>query len=145
MEYLFVYGLLRKKTDHPMAIRLSEHSKYFSTGHMEGALYNVPSKSEGEYPAAVYDPNSSKVILGDVLEIDPAILDELDGFENANLGKTSEYERKKVGIKTKDKTSGILEVNCWVYLYLRSTQHLTRIESGDWFRKYDPNQIRRLD
>ena len=120
---LFVYGLLRKGSNDPMALFLDQQASFIDHGYLHGKLFMVDG-----YPGAVAMLTSEKV-YGDVFGFDDeTLLAKLDDFEEINM--TDEYIRSQVDIHT---ASGLL--NCWMYVYNRPTTKLKQIVSGD-FLKY---------
>ena len=103
-SHLFVYGTLRYESDHPMARRLRSQARFIGKGSVPGRLYDL-----GSYPAAVFDPDEKRRIVGDVFEIksDSKVLAEMDGYEATDpLYKRTLLEVKLV-------TGGTIEA--WAY------------------------------
>ncbi len=61
---LFVYGTLLDE-DNKYGIYLRDNSTFFSSGKLEGILYDI-----GEYPGAVLLLGGNDYIYGIILEID---------------------------------------------------------------------------
>jgi len=72
--------------------------------------------SIGHYPGAV--PGEGKV-LGEVYRIDASTLAELDALRTQG----GEYRRQLIQTPYG---------SAWMYVYQRSVENLTRIESGNW-------------
>lgn len=106
---IFVYGSLRRKqgNSHWMtnAQLMGEHTE------KNFVLYSL-----GHYPGAV--PGEGGVI-GEVYRIDASTLSELDAL------RTQRGEYKRHLIQTPYGSA-------WMYVYQRSVDGLTRIESGNW-------------
>src|SRR5665811_2324192 len=77
-EHIFVYGTLRSESDHPMARRLSSQARLVGKGSVPGRLYDC-----GWYPAAMFDANEKRSIMGEVFSLKPGgkLLAELDAYE----------------------------------------------------------------
>ncbi|MEY3052949.1 MAG: hypothetical protein RLY31_2734 [Bacteroidota bacterium] len=110
-SYLFVYGTLRKDSDHPMAVFLREQGHWQGKGFMPGVCHDL-----GAYPGAVYLENSLEKVEGDIFLIsdERAVFSELDPYEGvAPHADPPEYERVRCPVNG----PGRMYV-CWVYLYL---------------------------
>lgn len=77
-SHIFVYGTLRVGSDHPMAERLQSWATHVGMGRVPGRLYDM-----GWYPAALFDENETRNIVGDVFAFgsDGRLLAELDAYE----------------------------------------------------------------
>jgi gamma-glutamylcyclotransferase (GGCT)/AIG2-like uncharacterized protein YtfP len=78
-KHLFVYGILRSESAHPMARRLRIGARHVGKGSAPGLLYDL-----GAYPAAVFSEDEKARVHGDVFELKPdgkllAALDEYEG------------------------------------------------------------------
>jgi gamma-glutamylcyclotransferase (GGCT)/AIG2-like uncharacterized protein YtfP len=104
IDYLFVYGTLRKRYDLKLKDRVKDGWKYVGQGKVGAALYDI-----GSYPGAIKD-RSGREVVGDVFSVhDPAnVFRVLDKYE----GK--EFERKKGKVRMRNGK----EVNAWIYWYL---------------------------
>ena len=113
---VFVYGSLRSGNAHPMSQRFPE-SKFISAANVNGRLYDL-----GEYPGLLLSETESPVV-GEVYEVDDALLQELDEFE-----ASSNYLRRQVTI-----SFGNQKETGWAYEPDLQYYSLgTLIESGDW-------------
>lgn len=111
-----VYGTLRQGGEHAMT-KLFPDSKFIGRANVSGRLYDL-----GEYPCLLADEASSPVV-GEVYEIDDAILKKLDDYE-----AESNYRRRQV-----EATVGNHQMMCWIYEPEPEFYSLhTLIESGDW-------------
>ena len=111
-DYLFVYGTLRGGSN-------SSYGEFIGQDKIPGTLYDL-----GAFPG--YKEGPGKVV-GEVIEINPGILHMLDRYEGVEQGL---YRRVRVT------TDSGREV--WVYELLGvPTEGLRKIESGDWFKKWD--------
>lgn len=110
MEYLFVYGTLRKNYDLKLKNKVSGDLQYVGQGKVGASLYDI-----GRYPGAVRNSKGDEVI-GDVFQVtDPErvlrILDKYEGIEPG--GRSSEFVRKRSKVRLRNGT----EVTAWVYWY----------------------------
>lgn len=103
-SHIFVYGTLRPGSGHPMARRLSLRARLVGRGSVPGRLYDM-----GWYPAAVFDVDDKRVIVGDVFALAPGgrLLAELDNYE----GGDPNYARAPLRVKLAD--GGTL--TAWAY------------------------------
>ncbi|GAB3501535.1 gamma-glutamylcyclotransferase [Spirosoma knui] len=128
-EYLLVYGTLRPAFVNPFADYLRQNSQYVGEGIFRGSLYNL-----GDYPGAVYQPDSPTVVYGSIYDIRQhyqsilARLDEYEGVGNA-FEQPNEYIRTVIPVQSRDRDQVL---NCWVYLYNLPADHCPRITSGDY-------------
>jgi len=106
---IFVYGSLRRKQGNSHWMTNAQ----LMGGHTEE---NFVLYSLGHYPGAV--PGVGGVI-GEVYRIDASTLSELDAL------RTQGGEYKRHLIQTPYGSA-------WMYVYQRSVEGLTRIESGNW-------------
>jgi gamma-glutamylcyclotransferase (GGCT)/AIG2-like uncharacterized protein YtfP len=117
MEYLFVYGTLRKNYDLKLKNRIAKELKYIGQGKAKAKLYDL-----GRYPGAVKDKTSE--VVGDVFLLSDSekVLKLLDDYEG------EEYERKREKVKFR---SGKL-ITAWIYFY----KGLTREEQRIFYKDY---------
>jgi gamma-glutamylcyclotransferase (GGCT)/AIG2-like uncharacterized protein YtfP len=108
-EYLFVYGTLRRGSDHPMAVFLARHARFMAEGKTPGRLLDL-----GAYPGMVEAKSPDDCVQGDVFELVDrettlAVLDRYEGCDRAD----PLYERRQatVTLSTGDK------VTVWYYHY----------------------------
>ncbi len=124
---MFVYGTLRRCSDHPMAALLRACAEFVGVGLMSGRLYD-----QGAYPAAVYDEGTPARVVGDVFRLlDATVVAELDAYEG--VGAHGEYERRQVPVEV----DGQVRL-CWVYLLRKEhmgQQKISPSESGiaEWY------------
>lgn len=123
MEYLFVYGSLRKGSTQGKASRQGVGSEYARFLELKG-VYVGPAKAEGrifvlsDYPGFT---DGKGTVLGDLYQVTNPVFKKLDGFEG------HEFERLKRSVQGPDG-----EVEAWVYVYRFSPTGKQRIENGDW-------------
>ncbi|WP_017669568.1 gamma-glutamylcyclotransferase family protein [Blastomonas sp. AAP53] len=125
-DLLFVYGTLRRGSDHPNAARLAQDSEWLSTATLTGTLYRV-----SWHPALVLE--GTDTVTGDLLRLhDPAAsLSWLDAFESCGPDDPPphDYRRESVQVMT---AQGL--VSAMVYVWNLPLEGLERIASGDWLR-----------
>ncbi len=123
---LFVYGTLLNDIHSMIANHLKTHSKLIGDGTVNGLLFDL-----GSYPGLVYQPETDRLVFGQVFELDDPeeVLATLDGYEGINLNSLaeSEYSRLLVPVSL-DKDN----LECWVYVYNGKTGGLKQIESGNY-------------
>ena len=128
MEFIFVYGTLRKQSTSTMNHVLAQHCRYVAEGYLQGKLYEVNA-----YPAAIDSDNPNDKVYGEVYELtDSTLLLELDTYEECTdqFPKPHEYLRKKRLITLFDGRS----VTAWVYIFNHTVLNLIPIVSGDYFK-----------
>lgn len=128
IEFIFVYGTLRKASTTNMNYIVARHCNYFSDGYLRGKLYNVDN-----YPAAIESTNPKDKVYGELYEIaDHLILPQLDAYEECThqFPEPHEYSRKKQRITLFDGGS----VSAWVYIFNRDVSNLIPIQSGDYLQ-----------
>lgn len=129
-EFLFVYGTLLKQSNLLIANFLEQNSTAVSEGSFPGVLYDI-----GDYPGAVYMPDSKMNVYGKILQISNSIetFNKLDAYEETGLEfeQPNEYLRKKILVKTIDGET----IECWTYLYNHSIENKELIISGRYFDK----------
>ena len=126
-EYLFVYGTLRRGSQHPMHRLLAIESCFVGNAYYQGMLYHV-----SHYPGVVPSDNPAQQVVGEVYQLfKPAqTLAELDRYEecSADFPVPCEYRRVLQQVTLENGNS----VNAWVYLYNRQLSGLKQIVSGDY-------------
>lgn len=128
IEFIFVYGTLRKETATNMNDMLIRYCDYFSDGYLQGKLYEVDN-----YPAAIESNNPEDKVYGELYEItNHLILPQLDMYEECTVQfpEPWEYSRKKRLITLFDGSS----VSAWVYIFNRDVLNLIPIHSGDYLQ-----------
>ena len=123
-ELLFVYGTLRRGSDHANAARLAAESEWLGTATLVGTLFRVRW-----HPALVLQGDD--VVTGDLLRLtDPAAsLPWLDAFESCGPDDPPphDYRREVASVMT---AGGPVEA--MVYVWNLPLDGMERIESGDW-------------
>lgn len=121
---LFVYGTLRRGSDHANAARLARESEWLGNATLTGTLYRV-----SWHPALVLEGSDS--VTGDLLRLHDASasLPWLDAFESCGPDDPlpHDYRREMAMVST---PSG--EALVMVYIWNLAVDGLERIASGDW-------------
>ena len=127
VDFLFVYGTLRRGCAHPMHTVLATDSRYVGIAHYQGLLYRV-----SHYPGVVPSANPAQQVVGEVYQLlKPAqTLAVLDAYEecSADFPAPQEYRRELQLVVLENGSS----VDAWVYIYNRDSSGLKRITSGDF-------------
>ncbi|MBD2702544.1 gamma-glutamylcyclotransferase [Spirosoma sp. BT702] len=126
-DYLFVYGTLRASFQNPFAQYLRQYSRYVGEGIFSGQLFDI-----GTYPGAIYQPDSSSFVRGDVYDISQhksELLLRLDEYEGigATFAQPQEYVREIITADCVGET-----LRCWIYLYNFPVDGKRLIGSGDY-------------
>lgn len=130
LEFIFVYGTLRKQVALDIYDVLANHCEYFSDGVMQGTLYEVTG-----YPGAIESCDANDKVFGELYKMldRKRVLDRLDEYEECSerFPMPYEYSRKQLSI-------GLIgggSVVAWVYLYKYDVSKLKQIISGDYLAK----------
>jgi gamma-glutamylcyclotransferase (GGCT)/AIG2-like uncharacterized protein YtfP len=128
-DYLFVYGTLRRdpaRKTHPL---LAGSAQFLGEALCRGRLYRID-----DYVGLVPSNGPQDLVRGEVYELgEPQILlPRLDDHEGCGprFSRPTEFVRRSRAVWLDDGTI----LAAWVYLYNRSIDGLTRIESGDFLR-----------
>ena len=116
---IFVYGALRKGASNDWRMK---DAHWMGPAEVKGTLVKVDW-----YPGLVL--GGEHVVKGEVFEVGPDLLKELDEFEGIGL----EDERK--GEYHRIKTEVIFEeepLSVWIYEWLKGVEGYPVVESGDW-------------
>lgn len=129
-DLLFVYGTLRRGSDHANAARLARESVWLGQASVAGRLIAL-----GWYPALI--PGGAGGVTGDVVRlIDPASSwPWLDIFEGCGPddAEPHEYRRERLAV------SGLAHVSAaMAYVWQRDPAGRAVIASGNWLDGYLP-------
>lgn len=130
VEYLFVYGTLRKDAGNDMYRVLARHARFVGSATFQGKLFDL-----GNYPGAVPSDDPQDVVCGEVYALEPSLRDgllaTLDEYEGCSPGgePPSEFRREYVTVTCNDGRSA----SSWIYLYNLAGVN-SPIPSGDYVR-----------
>lgn len=118
-DLLFVYGALRKGASNDW--RMAE-ARWLGPAEIAGTLVKIDW-----YPGLVLGEGG--LVKGEVYEIGPELLKELDAFEGIGLedGRNGEYQRIRAEVMVDDSP---MEV--WIYEWLKGVEGYPVVASGDW-------------
>ncbi len=126
-NYLFVYGTLRKAAYGPMQRLIDDYCDVIGEATLQGRLYDL-----GNYPGLVESDSYSDIVVGECFQLKASeyVLAEFDAYEECNesFAKPWLYRREK---RSCILNSGE-ELDVWVYIYNRSVEGKTHIQSGDY-------------
>lgn len=127
-DLLFVYGTLRRGSDHENAARLARESSWLGNATLVGTLYRVTW-----HPALVLEGEDT--VIGDLLRLtDPAVsLPWLDAFESCGPDDPPphDYRREIAEVMTAGDA-----VEAMVYVWNLPLDGLERIAGGDWLEAH---------
>jgi len=127
LDYLFVYGTLRRKSEHHMYHILARYADFIDDGYVFGKLYEVDN-----YPGLKLTSSKYNKVYGEVYRLHNTkyVFDKLDDYEECSdkYPKPHEYKRVKVDVYL---NSGKV-LKAWVYEYNYSIEKLKLISSGDY-------------
>ena len=128
-SYLFVYGTLRRDSQHEMFHILAKHATFVGEAGFCGRLFLVD-----DYPGAVVSGNTGDRVRGELYRlVDPdVVLNHLDEYEEVDPREPDSglFRRTLHFVTLLDGTA----VQAWVYLYNRPVAGLTPIPSGDFLK-----------
>ncbi len=131
-QFLFVYGTLRRKYNHPASTYLNKFGRFITDASMRGDLFEIAG-----YPGAVESHQSHHHVFGELYAIEDVhrLFASLDEYEECSerYPPPHEYCRKKINITT----AAGENVMAWTYLYCRPTHKLQKIPSGDYLQYAD--------
>lgn len=122
-ELVFVYGTLRRGASNHWRM---EGAECLGMASVRGQLYRIDW-----YPGLVLDPGGERV-LGEVYQVAPELLANLDAFEGATGGRDDEYRRLIVQARW---VAGNRCEYAWAWEYTGPVDPAKRIDPGDWFER----------
>ena len=124
-DLLFVYGALRKGASNDWRMK---GARWLGAAEVPGILVKIDW-----YPGLVL--KGVTPVKGEVYEIGPELLKELDEFEGVGLedDRNGEYHR----IRAEVNLAGDL-TTVWIYEWLKGTADYEVVESGDWLSVAEP-------
>lgn len=122
MKRLFFYGSLRRAEYNHQ--RFGKHLTHIADGYIKGAELI----GGNGYPWIVPTTFRSKVVLGEVYEMDDKLFELIEAME---LG--AGYERKPVEVWSHDDVvDDSIQAEAYFYKYPDELKDFPRITSGDW-------------
>lgn len=112
-ERVFVYGTLRRGGSHHFRMA---GAGFAAAGFVRGRLYRIDW-----YPGLVLE-TAGGLVTGDVFDVTPELLSQLDEFEGAD------YRRTRTCVGT---GQGDME-NVWVWEWRGGVEGYPQIGHGDW-------------
>ncbi|HKT25566.1 MAG TPA: gamma-glutamylcyclotransferase family protein [Terriglobales bacterium] len=111
-KHLFVYGTLRRAHTPPEAATLMHDLEFISGASTPGTMFDL-----GEYPGAVFDPESGSEVKGEVyrLPLNSDVLKKLDEYEEfkPRSPRQSLFVREAIVVRTSDGK----KLSCWTYRF----------------------------
>lgn len=120
---LFVYGSLRTRVAQETEQALLKGSRRMGKASFWGKLYDV-----GSYPGLVESWDARAVVHGELYEVSPSQLRELDKHEACGVEDGDEYVRRVCQVKGPNRRW----VNAYVYIYNKDVVGLPLITGGDY-------------
>ena len=129
-RHLFVYGTLRRGSQHPMARYLDRNAAFVAEARVPGQLYDL-----GTYPGLTIPMTAGDRVAGDIFELRnvDTILAAIDLYEGSG-GHDPLFER----CQERAQLTGGETLLVWVYRYRGTVRPNQRILSGE----YKPPQPR---
>lgn len=129
-DFIFVYGLLKSFYDNEPARFIRENCKLIGEGWFSGSLFDL-----GNYPGAVFNPNSVFKVHGEVYQImnnKEKLVAFLDHFEGvgAEFEVPHEYKREMIPVNTQNGS-----IIASTYLYNWNYDSLKVIATGRYINK----------
>lgn len=126
LEYLFVYGTLRKAQNGSLHPDLKQ-AVFLSDAHVNGKLFLI-----AQYPGVVLSVDDHHTVRGEIYHLpDPEQqLQKLDDYEECSpqFPAPHEYQRTTC-IATQPDGSAI---KTWIYTFQYVTDQLTQLSNGDF-------------
>ncbi len=128
-QLLFVYGTLRKGSNHAMQRVLAQQSQYIGEGRIDADLFDL-----GNYPGIVLGLIGYRQALGDLRALNPgeemeilALLDEYEGCAPHDP-EPHEYRRQRIRVTTPNGEN----VEAWAYVLQTLPSTAVPIPGGDF-------------
>jgi gamma-glutamylcyclotransferase (GGCT)/AIG2-like uncharacterized protein YtfP len=125
--YLFVYGTLRSKSRHPMALQVRRRARPIGRGKARGRLYDL-----GAYPGAIFEARNQWRVVGEVFALPPGdpILQAVDAYEGC--GEESEPASGFRRVPVEVVLDGGRRLAALSYALQREPQTARPVPHGDW-------------
>lgn len=124
-ELVFVYGTLRRGSSNDFRMAGAE---FVAAGSVRGSIYRIDW-----YPGLVLEEAGD--VIGEIYEVEPWLLAELDLFEGLPVGETegSEYRRVRADTIAADGR----KFSAWVWEWLGPVDDFKKVTGGDWLETAD--------
>lgn len=153
LDYIFVYGTLRRNSTKSIEQWFPGNAIYVAEGVIKGTLYLIEDypgliiHDEDEQDEQDSNLRSLNQVYGEIYRIKNAreLLEILDCYEECGPEYTTpnEYRREKRPVMEKDKPN--MTIPCWVYLYnLPVDSRFPQINSGDFYDAHEAMTSTRL-
>lgn len=121
-DLLFVYGALRKGASNDWRMK---GARWLGAAEVEGTLVKIDW-----YPGLVL--GGDRTVKGEVYEVGPDLLKDLDEFEGIGLEdeRNGEYHRIKVEVYLAGESTSV-----WIYEWLKGIEGYELVQSGDWLAR----------
>ena len=118
-DLLFVYGALRKGASNDWRMK---DARWLGPAEVAGTLVKIDW-----YPGLVLGEEGR--VKGEVYEIGPDLLKELDEFEGIGLSdeRNGEYQRIRAEVLLDAESTEV-----WIYEWLKGVEGYEIVSSGDW-------------
>ena len=118
-ELIFVYGALRKGASNDWRMK---DAQWLGPAEVSGTLVKIDW-----YPGLVLGGETT--VKGEVYEVGPELMKELDEFEGIGLEdeRNGEYHRVKAEVTFEEEP-----LNVWIFEWLKGVDGYPVVESGDW-------------
>lgn len=118
-DLLFVYGALRKGASNDWRMK---SARWLGAAQVPGTLVKIDW-----YPGLVLEGET--LVKGEVYEIGPELLGELDEFEGIGLEdeRNGEYRRIQAEVSLGGEPATV-----WIYEWLKGIDGYEVVDSGDW-------------
>lgn len=118
---VFVYGTLRRGASNHFRMA---GATFIAEGTVMARMYRFDW-----YPGLVLD-DSADVISGEVYEVPPAQLADLDAFEGVSADEIAHNAYRRVPAMVTTRDGGVL--CAWIWEWCGPTEEFQRIPNGNW-------------
>ena len=124
-DLLFVYGALRKGASNDWRMK---GARWLGAAGVPGTLVKIDW-----YPGLVLEGETP--VKGEVYEVGPELLKELDEFEGIGLDDdcNGEYHRIRAEVNLGGELTTV-----WIYEWLKGIEDYEVVASGDWLTVAEP-------
>ncbi len=118
-DLIFVYGALRQGASNDWRMK---SGRWLGPAEVKGTLVKITW-----YPGLVLEGETK--VKGEVYEVGPDLLKELDLFEGIGLEdeRNGEYHRVRAEVSLEGELREV-----WIYEWLKGVENYPKVASGDW-------------